>query len=112
MYKDKLPKTLLTTHFTTLQRRYTEEHNTLTTPSVSNSLKQSLKIIFSSVMFSFNVFGYILKQILIMVARTELFSKSYLVCSDVNVGYSIGQPFFLLDFGAPWHCKSSRGLWF
>ena len=32
-YKDELPKTLLTTHFTTLQRRYPEEHNNLTTPT-------------------------------------------------------------------------------
>ena len=30
-YKDELPKTLLTTHFTILQRRYPEEHNNLTT---------------------------------------------------------------------------------
>ena len=32
-YKDELPKTLLTTHFTILQRRYPEEHNNLTTPT-------------------------------------------------------------------------------
>ena len=29
----ELPKTLLKTHFTTLQRRYPEEHNILTTPT-------------------------------------------------------------------------------
>ena len=32
-YKDELPKTLLTTHFTILQRRYPEEHDNLTTPT-------------------------------------------------------------------------------
>ena len=32
-YKDELPKTLLTTHFTTQQRRYPGEHNILTTPT-------------------------------------------------------------------------------
>ena len=30
-YKDELPKTLLTTHYTTLQRPYPREHNILTT---------------------------------------------------------------------------------
>ena len=32
-YKDELPNTLLTKYFITLQRRYPEEHNILTTPT-------------------------------------------------------------------------------